>query len=322
MNVNRRWLYGGVFLIALGAVLLAAQGDAVDGDTIAQALRYWPVLVIALGVGLLLRLTRFDVAGGMLAAAVPGLLLGGLIAAGPVVAHESGLECSNARAATLTPHQGSFAGTADVDLELSCGEVTVTTGAGSDWRLEAGNGTGTGPTVVASAGRLSVASSVTGHPWGFVRGADAWQLTLPSTPSIDLAAEVNAGRGRFDLAGARLGEVELIVNAGEITADLEGATLGHLGVRVSGGSAAVGLPSQDLDADLEVTAGALRICVPDDLGVRITHQGALTSTTYAGLVRNGASWESPGYATAGNHADVTVTATVASVDVNPIGGCK
>ena len=72
MNVNRRWLYGGVFFIALGAVLLAGQGDAVDGDVIAQAARLWPILVIALGVGLLLHRTRFSVAGGMIAAAVPG----------------------------------------------------------------------------------------------------------------------------------------------------------------------------------------------------------------------------------------------------------
>ena len=49
MNVNRRWLYGGVFLIALGAVLLAGQGDAVDGDVIGQAARLWPVLVIEIG---------------------------------------------------------------------------------------------------------------------------------------------------------------------------------------------------------------------------------------------------------------------------------
>jgi hypothetical protein len=91
MNVNRRWLYGGVFLIALGAVLLAGQGDAVDGDVIAQAARLWPVLVIALGVGLLLRRTRFGLAGGMIAAAVPGLVLGGMLVAAPVAVAEVGL---------------------------------------------------------------------------------------------------------------------------------------------------------------------------------------------------------------------------------------
>jgi hypothetical protein len=155
-----------------------------------------------------------------------------------------------------------------------------------------------------------------------MRGSDTWRLTLPVASPLDLAAEINAGRGRLDLAGARLGDVRLVVNAGEANLDLEGATLGHLVARVNGGSAAVRLPAQDFDADLVVNAGALEICAPQDLGLQIRHEGVLTATTYAGLVRSGDTWQSPDYATAIHHADVTISANVASVDVNPMGGCK
>jgi hypothetical protein len=322
MNVNRRWLYGGVFLIALGAVLLAGQGDAVDGDVIAQAARLWPVLVIALGVGLLLRRTRFGLAGGMIAAAVPGLVLGGMLVAAPVAVAEVGPACNDVEPTSLMSREGSFDGAASVDLRLRCGDVTVTTGSGSTWYLEAGNGSGTAPVVDATAERLSVASSLAERPFGFVRGSDIWRLTLPVARRLDLAAKVDAGRGRFDLAGAELGTVELVVNAGEVNADLAEATLERLTAHVNGGAASLRLPAHDFDADLTVNAGALRICAPSDLGLRIRNEGTLTATTYGGLVGDGNTWESPGYATAIHHADVTISANVASVDVNPMGGCK
>jgi len=322
MNVNRRWLYGGVFLIALGAVLLAGQGDAVDGDVIAQAARLWPVLVIALGIGLLLRRTRFGLAGGMIAAAVPGLVLGGMLVAAPVAVAEVGPACNDVEPTSLASREGSFDGAASVDLRLRCGDVTVTTGSGSTWHLEAGNGSGTAPVVDATADRLSVASSFTGRPLGFVRGSDVWRLTLPVASRMDLAATVEAGRGRFDLAGAELGTVELVVNAGEANADLAAATLERLTAHVNGGAAWVRLPADDFAASLTVNAGALQICAPSDLGLRIRSDGTLTATTYGGLERSDSTWESPGYATAIHHADVTISANVASVDVNPMGGCK
>jgi hypothetical protein len=322
MNVNRRWLYGGVFLITLGAVLLVGQGDAVDDDLVAQAARLWPVLVIALGVGLLLRRTRFDVAGGMLAAAVPGLVLGGMLVAAPVAVAQVGPVCDNTQPTSMASREGSFAGAASVELRLRCGNVTVTTGSGNGWILETGNGSGASPVVIAAPDRLEVESSFPTRSLGFVRGSDDWRLTLPADVELDLRAEVGAGRGRFDLAGARLGDVDVIVNAAEAIVDLSGATLNSLTADVNAGAGSFRLPAADFTADLSVNAGALRICAPDDLGLRIRHDGTLTATTYAGLVRSGATYESPGYATAIHHADVTISANVASVDVNPMGGCK
>jgi hypothetical protein len=319
MAVNRRFLYWGVFFVALGAVVLVAQANAVEGTDIAAVLRLWPVLVIALGVGLLLRRTRFDAAGGVLAAAMPGLLLGGLIVAAPQV----GPECNGVRPAGFASQQGIFDGAASVDLRLSCGDLTVTAAPGAGWRLETGNGTGTAPVVDASSRRLSVASAVRERPFSFVRGSDVWHLSLPVANALDLAAEVNAGRGQFDLADARLGNVSLAVNAGEARVDLVGATLAHLSFNVNAGSAWLSLPGgQDLGADITVNAGAIHICAPPELGLRIHHEGVLAATTFGGLVHGGDTWESPGYSMADHHADVNIAANVASVDVNPMGGCK
>lgn len=319
MNVNRRFLYWGVFLVTAGAVMLVGRSDAVDDSVVAQALSYWPILVIALGVGLLLRLTRFGVAGGMLAAAMPGLLLGGLVVATPRMAPE----CRDMQPASFATRQGTFDGAATVDLRLACGDVSVTAAPGSGWRLEAGNGRSAVAVVDASANRLSVASSDRERMFDFVRGADVWRLSLPTANTLDLTAEVNAGRGRFDLDGARLGNVQLTVNAGEATVDLAGATVARLSTRVNAAKVSLYLPATgDFGADLAVNAGALTICAPSALGLRIHQSVVLGATHYTGLVRSGDAWESPGYAVASHHADVTVAVNVGSVDINPIGGCK
>ncbi len=319
MTINRRLLYGGVFFVAAGSVMLLATSNLVDDGQVARVLGLWPVLVIALGVGLLLRRTRFDMAGGMLAAAMPGLLLGGLVVATPLITPD----CGHARPAMTASRDGAFAGPASVDLVLACGDVSVTTTAGNAWHLETGNSRGAVASIDASPDRLSVASANREGMFAFARGTDAWRLALPTATTIDLAAEVNAGRGRFDLAGARLGNVRLTVNAGETRVDLAGATLGHLSTSVNAAKESLFLPAgADFGADVAVNAGALEICAPSDLGLRVRDQVVLGSTRYAGLVRVGSAWESPGYATASHRADVTISVNVGSVDVNPLGGCK
>ena len=278
--------------------------------------------MIALGVGLLLHRTRFSVAGGMIAAAVPGLVLGGMLVAAPVAVAEVGPACNGAQPTSLASREGSFDGAASVDLRLRCGDVTVTTGSGSTWSLEAGNGSGTAAVVDATADRLSVASSFTGRPLGFVRGSDVWRLTLPVASRMDLAARSKrAAVGSISRAPSSARSTSPSTRP-KRTRTSARPPLERLTAHVNGGAAWLRLPADDFTADLTVNAGALRICAPSDLGLRIRSDGTLTATTYDGLVRNGNTWESPGYATAIHHADVTISANVASVDVNPMGGCK
>ncbi len=82
MRVRRSFLNWGTFLIALGAVPLAVQLGVIDQAAASQLLRLWPVILIVIGVGLLLRFSRFDAIGGVLAAGTFGVLLGSVIAGG------------------------------------------------------------------------------------------------------------------------------------------------------------------------------------------------------------------------------------------------
>jgi hypothetical protein len=85
MRVNRGLLYTGVFLVALGGVIVAAELVAIDTFRLTDVLRLWPVALIAIGAALALRRTDLALPTGLLAAALPGLLLGGAIAVAPSV---------------------------------------------------------------------------------------------------------------------------------------------------------------------------------------------------------------------------------------------
>jgi hypothetical protein len=86
MHLDRSLLYAGVFLIAIGGAFLAADAGSVDTGTLTGALRLWPAALVAVGVALVLRRTRAGLAGGLVAAIVPGLLLGASLALAPRIA--------------------------------------------------------------------------------------------------------------------------------------------------------------------------------------------------------------------------------------------
>ena len=88
MRPNRTLLYTGVFLAAIGATFMAADVGPISTTALIDVLRLWSLAVIAIGLGIALRRTQASLASGVLAAAVPGLILGGAMALGPRVAVE------------------------------------------------------------------------------------------------------------------------------------------------------------------------------------------------------------------------------------------
>ena len=320
MRVNRRFLYWGVFLVAIGGVLVAADLAAVDSTTIDDALRLWPLAIIAIGVGLILRRTRFNVAGGMLAAAMPGLLLGGAFAAAPHFSVDCG---ERGEPASVSTNQGAFDGPATVSVTSGCGTLIVDTAAGSGWTFSGGNTADQPPVITSTGNSLSIDSGVTEGWHFFDAGRDTWNLTLPTTRVDDLSLVVNAGKGQIDLAGAQLGRVDVTTNAAETIVDVSGASLTRLSGAVNAGLLSVHLPSgSDVTGSLTVNAGALQVCAPPGLGLRVSHDGVLSGIKVDGLQVAGSDWQSPDYASATHRADFNVIVNVGAVEINPIGGCR
>jgi hypothetical protein len=327
--VNRRLLNWGVFLLAAGGVMLAATAGILDPGLVAQALALWPLLFIAWGLRLLLRRTRIATPTGALAAALPGLLLGGLVVAVPTVTPS----CRIGQPPTYAQHDGTFDGSASAEISLSCGDLDIATTNGTGWRVEAGETGGTAPILESDGHRLRLATANQHLPvtWSSNTAGwsgDAFRVTLPTANPIDLQADVNAGRARLNLADARLGRVNLDINASSLDLDLSSATLDRLVMDVNASSATIRLPrAADFNGDISVNAARVSICVPPELGLRVQATTVLGSTHLNGMVRaNGTGrstvWETPNYASAGYTAAMNIETNVGSVDINPVGGCK
>lgn len=316
MRVNRTLLYSGIFLVAIGGVVVAADLGIAGESILTGALRLWPLAVIALGLGLVLRRTRVGLSGGMLAAAVPGLLIGSAFA---VVPRYAGF-CTTTDAPTgVSTEQGTFDGRANISVTVDCGSLAVTTAPGGDWRLDARTTNDVLPVVRSSSRSLSVASS--GQERWLGNGPDDWTLSLPTSDVGNLSLTVNAGRGDIDLADAHVGTLFITGNAAAVVVDASTATVTDLTGQVSFGKLTISLPEGDLTGTLTVDAGAAQVCVPDGVGLRVTSTSDAGEVSVGGVEQTG-TWLSQNYAAAPYRADLEVHADFGVVEINPIGGCK
>ena len=321
MRVNGKFLFWGVSLATIGGVLVASDLRIVDTAVLGDALRLWPLAVIAIGVALVLRRTDLRIPALALGAAVTGLVLGAAFSVGPRFAEICG---TRAEAASMATTQGTFDGPATVAVRGACGSLDVTTAPGNGWQLNAGNTAGRTPNVESSASSLSIDAGVDQDDGFFDAGRDAWDLTLPTSDLDRLSLVVTAGRGRIDLPGAQIDELALTANAAAMAVDASAASVSDLSAVVNVGSLSVRLPAEsDLTGILRVGAGDVRICAPPGLGLRVTSTDATDQVMVGGLRQAGAAtWQNPEYASATHRADLSVSSTFGAVEIDPIGGCS
>ncbi len=322
MRINRRFLYWGIFFVAVGGVLVAAEVGGLDSGTIADGLRLWPLALVAIGAGIVVRRTSVGLPSGMLAAAVPGLLVGGGIAIVPRIA----IDCGTAPAigaTTVANHDGVFDGPAHVTIDTACGSLDVSTAPGSAWHFDESGASGRPATVHTTSQTLSIDGGRSGGPLINGLGRDDWHVTLPAAPIDDIEFAVNAGQARIALPGATIGTLAVTTNAAQATVDLSEAMVTSLTAKVNAGQLSFRLASDgDTVGSIDVNAAELEVCAPEVLGLRVHHTGALSGITVDGLRQSGADWQSPNYASAAHHADLTIHANLGTVAINPIGGCK
>lgn len=321
MRVNRSLLGWGLFFVVAGAVALAVRQGVIDEDTASRAWTLWPILLVLGGLGLVLRRSRVEPLTGMATAATFGVIVGGVFASGTVPLASCG---DSGASRAFAPQSGDIGGARTVELELSCGELTVATAAGTGWSLGGVDEDGRGPRVEASGDELSIR----GPDVGNVLGARAqWQVTLPQAVEIDVDAQLNAGTARFDLDGAQLALLKLTVNAGGATLDLRGvAALRELDVQFNAvGNPQILLPERSISGSIEGNAaGGIRLCPPRGAGLRLTPSDSVAAShNYAerGLVRDGDAWETPGYDAASARIDLRTEVTAGSFVLEPEATC-
>jgi hypothetical protein len=318
MHVDRRFLGWGVFFIAAGALPLAVRSGYLSSDAIGQAWRLWPLILVGIGIGILLGRTALGWIGGLVVAATFGLLIGAALAGG-LDRVGCGFDSSGGTVGGPgTTVNGTLPGDGTVTLDFDCGTLKVAAVQGSQWALTyRGDAV---PVVDQAPDRLRVRQPDGGV---FPRGS-AWDVAVPTAGRLTVDVTANAGSTSIALPGAQLSRFNGTFNAGSFSIDLSGAQLAGLEISLNAGSGSLSLPASSFDGALHVNAGSLKLCTAPDAGLRITTSGSLASTDFSGsgLVLSGTTWESPNYATAQTHVQLTVDANAASVSLNRGGGCQ
>lgn len=329
MHVNRSLLGWGVFFILLGAIPLAVQAGVLTTEQVADWWRFWPLILVGIGLGLLLRRTAFEALGGLVVAATFGIMFGAALSSGiGGVGGIPGGVCGPLDDATAFPgRDGVFTGaSATVEIGLDCGDVTIGTTGGGAWKVSGADATGDGPEIDTDASSLAVQTSDADHgPFGWMGSRERWAITLPTGPHLDIDAEVNAGSASVDLADAAIDTAELQFNAASATVDLGAArTVAEIDVQLNAGALGLTLPATGTTGTIEGNAASVDICAPAGVALRLrTDESVISSFDYDGhgLIHEGDTWQSPGFDTAAVRIDLLTRGNAASFTLDPAEGC-
>jgi hypothetical protein len=327
MSTRRRYLGWGVFLICVGIVPLAYQAGLIDIAGLGQVVRLWPLIVIAIGMGIALRASRYRGLAGVLVAGVLGLLVGASLAGG--VSTIGG--CTGSQSSDGTPFNDSGDASSGapneplrVNVDVSCASFTASSAGTSNWTV---SGTADqAPLVTADPGHIDLQSAGTSRI-PFVSRGETWNAQLPA--QIALAYfKFNASSATLNLGPGEIDMFSLDLNAGDADVDLSKVDLSHgpINATLNAASAKVVLPSSGTGATgtVHVNAASLDLCANPSLALSVRYDGTLSSDNFAaaGLSKNGDTWTTAGYSTAAAHVDLNLNANVSTVNIDRSGECQ
>jgi len=296
-------LFGAFFLILAGALFLYSNLRP-EWNPWPLISRYWPVLLILLGLGKLIDVLRTQNAppgapplrraGEGLAIFVLFLLLVTVFFRG-----HRGYASSRLLHETKTV-EAQGASTVRVNLDMNAGDLRIT--GGGDKLLDANfdyDESDGRPEVSYDAsgteGRLHVSQSGGSHIIGRAGRDDTWALRLNNDLVRELRLEMGAGRGDLNLRGVQLTQLEVDMGAGELTTDLTGDWKHDVTVRIEGG------------------AGRATVRLPKNVGVRVRAAGGIGSIDVEGLRRDGSYYVNNLYGKSPITMNVTVEGGVGQI---------
>jgi len=319
-SAPRGAMFWGAALVTAGVVILAIQQGYVSDEILAEASRWWPLILIGAGVAVIFA-GRLGVVAVGLAGVLLGALIGGLVGGGGSFPTACGGDDPGPLHAF---EHGSFGGIgADVELDLNCVSLEVVGGAGHEWIVEADEETGSD--LELSSGEQSLE----------IRSGDAVSLggrrhvavTLPQDDGTNISTSLNAGDATLDLAGGHWGAIQVEGNAAAFAVDLSDAAADTVEASLNAGSAGIQFSNQtDVGSvRLSANAGEFHVCVPDDVGLQVTIGSDVAvghNLDEEGLTEDGDVWRTADYASADTHIDIVFSGNAAAFTLNPEGGCS
>jgi len=320
VQINRGLVFWGVALITAGAVALAIQAGVIDGEDARELWRFWPVVLIVIGLAVIAARTPLALVATLAAGVVVGGLGGTLVSGWP---DGLSLGCGG-EPEEIVSDSGSFDGSASVVLDFNCGDLEVTTADGTDWEVDARHAGGASPRIDADGGSLHVAAEDAGGVFGFSERRQAWDVSLPAGVDLSLEVDANAASSGLDLEDGRFTQLTIDANAGEVNLRLPGAEVDDFVLDANAGSVSIDTDdATTLTGSVEINAGSLELCVPDGAGVAITIEDDNITFSHTlderGLTRSGDTWRSGDGGTA---VDLSIDGNAASFTLNPEDGCS
>ncbi len=319
MRVRRGLLFWGLFLIPLGGVPLLVRASGLDPDRLAEVWRFWPLVLIGVGIAIIGGRTGSVAIGTAIVALVLGTIGGTALASGNLwIGALSNCGIAGGPDDQHVDRTGSFGSPATIRLDLRCGTLDVGPASGSDWSLKA-DYRGPEPLVSATPDGLDVRV-----PSGNGERRQDWTVRLPAAGTRDIDLTANAASTTLDVGGMTLAGIDAEMNAGDLRIDAGSATLDRVHVTMNAGRIRLIVGSAAMIGDLSVNAGAIDLCAPDAVGLRfqVTDQLTFVNNLGArGLSRAGNVWTRPATG-GGSTIDLTVDGNAASFTLNPEGGCR
>lgn len=299
-GTRRSSLVGAVLLVALGMFFLYSNfRPGLDPWPLLS--RYWPVLLIFLGLGKVwdhLRPRDPSQAGGAWLGGGEIAVIVLLVIAGIALSFQTASR--KIHEVETIERQGSEP--VQVHIQMPAGELKLSGGAGklmeADFNYDEAEGK---PEisyhVSGDAGRLDVTQPGKKFHMGPTR--NDWNLRFGNNIPMELKVEMGAGRSELVVGDLSLNRLEINMGAGQFTTDLTG----HW--------------KKDLDAEIHGGVGHAIIYLPVDVGVRVHATGGIGSISAGGLKRDGDEYVNELYGKSPVTLRLDVSGGVGNIELRP-----
>jgi hypothetical protein len=313
---------GAFILIAVGVIWLLLQAHVISGANLVVLFRFWPVILIAIGLELLLG--RRSWALSLVIGAGTIVLLLALMVVGPSLGWAGSVDIQTQQFAEPLDDATS----AQLELNLSVGTVTINALKDSNELITADLryiGDVSFDVSSSNGTKIIVLSNESDTRWGTdyvgLSLADAfgepdlrWNIGLSPEIPLDLRLNGGVGTSMIDLSGVQLSSLSYHNGVGDSTVSLPG---GSYDVDVQGGVGGLTLrfaSEAPIDANLKGGVGETTLVFPANAPVRLEVDGGLGGVNVpshftqvrGGDDSNSGVWESDSYAGASDAARITV----------------
>ncbi len=286
-----------VLLIALGVVLLLQTTGVLPWQLWADVWRWWPVLIIVLGINIAFGGRMSWLSGTLTAIALIAVLAVALFAF--YFQSDFGVESVHSLDEPLLD-----AATADVTIDIGAGTLSVgSLPAGSaslvEGELRSFGVTDVRTSVTRSGGHAEIDLSTDGFSLDFFGDGDRrWDVRLSPLPRASIDVDAGASDLYLDLRDMNVSDVSIDGGAADIEI-LAPVDAGHVNI------------------DIDVGAASIVVIIPDHVGARIDTDAGISDLDIdeARFPRTGDVYLSRDFETAANRIDLEIDAGASSIEI-------